>query len=413
MKRNPAALRARLLSSAAILWVLPLLASCGDPSGSGPIGMSDEATTSACPVTIDVPTQSEAVGAAIQISVTQSCPSFTHSMIAYIDGQRCDEGPYPFPNAGCATSDGVQNFAKSTWVQVTPGKHTLNVNNWSASGTVGVSSHITFTYAPRSTDAGATPDAPADALPPGTITVTHLDEHMFEIGNGGADHCTASGGHAYCAGSCNGTCAGSTALSSYTVEPGILGPALGASSTRVDVSGPATDTLEWVKLDPAPKGTGPYEKDTHFVWDFYFYPTTTTHVQAYEFDAFYGANGWWLMMGTQCDLATGNWNGWNEATGHWVPSSIDNCGSFFHVNEWNHIVMHFHRDAGTVGSSTHYYYDSLDVNGVSHSWGLGGFTGRDNGWGDVVGAQVQQDLESSFAGTLSTYYDAFTFEIAP
>jgi hypothetical protein len=53
------------------------------------------------------------------------------------------------------------------------------------------------------------------------------------------------------------------------------------------------------------------------------------------------------------------------------------------------------------------------VNGVSHSWGLGGFTGRDNGWGDVVGAQVQQDLESSFAGTLSTYYDAFTFEIAP
>jgi len=72
--------------------------------------------------------------------------------------------------------------------------------------------------------------------------------------------------------------------------PGILDPALGASSTRVDVSGPATDTLEWVKLDPAPKGTGPYEKDTHFVWDFY----STRHHDprsGYEFDAFYGANG--------------------------------------------------------------------------------------------------------------------------
>jgi hypothetical protein len=171
--------------------------------------------------------------------------------------------------------------------------------------------------------------------------------------------------------------------------------------------------LEWVKIDPAAKGGGRYESDTHFVWDFYFYPTTTTDVQAYEFDAFYGANGWWLMMGTQCDLASGNWNGWNEATGHWVTSSVEDCGSFFRLNEWNHVVIRFHRDPGTVESTTHYYYDGLEVNGVSHAWGLGGFTGKNNGWGDVVGAQVQQDLKSSFTGTLRTYYDAFTFELSP
>ena len=55
----------------------------------------------------------------------------------------------------------------------------------------------------------------------------------------------------------------------------------------------------------------------------------------------------------------------------------------------------------------------LEVNGVSHAWGLSGYTGTKNGWGDVVGVQVQQDLEASFTATLSSYYEAFTFEISP
>jgi hypothetical protein len=260
----------------------------------------------------------------------------------------------------------------------------------------------------------ATGDTALDALPPGTIIVSDLDEHMFKIANGGADHCTTASGHDYCAGSCNGSCAGTDAMSTYSVETGIADPAtLAASSTGVDVSGPSTDTLEWIKLDPAAKGTGLYKSYTHFVWDFYFYPTATTDVQAYEFDAFFGADGYWLMMGSQCDLASGNWNGWNQATGHWIPSSIDGCGSFFHVNAWNHVIIRLHRDPGTVSSATRYYYDDLEVNGVSHSWGLPGFMGSDNDWGDVAGVQVQQDLKGSFSGTLKTYYQAFTLEISP
>jgi hypothetical protein len=420
MSRFLPSVRARihgLPSPMGLLFILALLPSC--EGGKEPIESTGEASIGACPVTIDIPSTNEVTGSSIQISVTQNCSRWTDSMIAYIDGQRCDEAPYPFPNSGCATFKAAQNFSASTWVRVMPGKHTLNVNNWSSDGTVGVSTPIPFTYRFASADAGpdartdSASDAAPDALPPGTINIPHLDEHMFQIANGGADHCTTASSHDYCGGSCNGSCAGSTARSSYSVESKILEPAMDASSTRVEVSGPATDTLEWVKLDPAPKGSGPYQHDTHFVWDFYFYPTTTTDVQAYEFDAFYGANGWWLMMGTQCDLASGNWNGWDEATGHWVSSSVNECGSFFHVNEWNHIILRFHRDPGIVGSSTRYYYDGLEVNGVNHTWGLGGFTGRHNGWDDVIGAQVQQDLKSSFAGTLTTYYDAFTFQISP
>lgn len=262
------------------------------------------------------------------------------------------------------------------------------------------------------TDGGA-PDVGADALPPGTVSVGHLTDYMAKIADGAADHCTTANGHAYCAGSCSGTCAGSKADSTYSVATGVASPAFDGASTQVNVSAATTDTLEWVKLDPAAIGTGPYRDDTHFLWDFYFYPTTTTGVQAYEFDAFFGANGWWLMMGTQCDLATGNWNGWDQASGKWIPSSIEGCGSFFHLNQWNHIVMRFHRDPGPVGSATSYYYDGLEVNGTSYAWGLGGHTGSHNDWDDVVGAQVQQDLMASFSGTLSSYYDAFTFDISP
>jgi hypothetical protein len=53
------------------------------------------------------------------------------------------------------------------------------------------------------------------------------------------------------------------------------------------------------------------------------------------------------------------------------------------------------------------------VNGEPHTWGLGGFTGTDPQWGDVVGVQVQQDLTSAFSGTLSSYYDDLTLEISP
>jgi hypothetical protein len=384
-----------------------------------PFGTTSEASVGVCPVHIEVPSQGEATGRYVQISVSQSCASWTDAMIAYVDGQRCDEAPYPFPNPGCKVTG--QSFAPSTWVEVTPGSHTIIVNNWSSSGAVGVSSPVSFHYTPSHLDGGSDGhvdghaggmDSSSDA-PSGTVTVSDLDQHLFQIANGGADHCKTVGSHQLCAGSCNGACAGSGALSSYSIETGVVSPAEASTSTRVDVKGASTDTLEWVKVDPAAKGTGSHRTATHFTWDFYIYPTTTSNVQAYEFDAFYGSNGYWLMMGTQCDLALGNWNGWNEATGHWVTSSIQDCGSFFRVGEWNHIVLRVHRDVGSVGASTQYYYDDLEVNGTHHAFGLGGFHGTNKGWGDVVGVQVQQDLEASFSGTLSTYYDSFTLDISP
>jgi hypothetical protein len=297
-----------------------------------------------------------------------------------------------------------------------PGRSEAGSGSSSGSGSGSGSSSGAGSSSGTGSDAGtdAAVDAPSDAVPPGTVSVSSLDEYMTTIASGAADKCTHADGHDFCAGSCSGTCAGSKTDSTLSVQTKTATPSLSGASTRVDVSGASTDTLEWVKLDPAAKGSGAYADDTHFRWELDFYPTTLTDVQAYEFDLFFSSNGWWLMMGTQCDLVGGNWNGWNQATGHWIPSSVADCGSFFEVGAWNHVVMTFHRDPGPVTSATRYYYDSLEVNGVSHTWGLdGGFTGTNKGWGDVVGIQVQQDLRSSFASTLASYYDNFTLSVSP
>lgn len=174
---------------------------------------------------------------------------------------------------------------------------------------------------PIGNDAAAT-DASGDALPPGTVSASGLDDSMTKIANGGADQCKTVGAHKYCGGLCDGTCAGTQTDSIYAVQTGNATPSLDGASTRVDVSNPGTDagtdTLEWIKLDPAVKGAGAYADDTHFRWVLDFYPTSLD-IQAYEFDLFYSSNGWWLMMGTQCNLASGNWNGWNQRPGTGSP----------------------------------------------------------------------------------------------
>lgn len=144
---------------AAIGLAAPPLA-CGSTGGEDGAGSVAEASSGSCPVVITIPSQSEAVGQDIQLFVVQTCAGWTSAMRAYVDEVDCGSSAYAYPNAGCDTSGGAQNFSSSTWVRVTPGKHTLVVDNWSASGSVSVSSPVTFSYTPPASgvDAGGGSD---------------------------------------------------------------------------------------------------------------------------------------------------------------------------------------------------------------------------------------------------------------
>ena len=115
-----------------------------------------------------------------------------------------------------------------------------------------------------------------------------------------------------------------------------------------------------------PSGTTRWEPDdsaTNFLWDFYVQldSASVNAAQALEFDAFQFVKGYNYMIGTECNLRGGGvWDTWNEATGHWVHTSIP-CSSFS-PNSWHHIQWYM-----TTNTSNHTYtYVTLVVDGKSY-----------------------------------------------
>lgn len=176
MKSHLGSTLVRGLAAAVAIAIAPL--ACGssggaEGEGSEPPGeATTEASSGSCPVVIAIPSQNEAVGPEIQLSVTQTCPGWTSAMRAYIDSVDCGSSGYAVPNAGCDTTGGAQNFASSTWVKVTPGKHMLTVNNWNASGSVSVSSPVTFTYTAPSGLTVTSPASGASVSDPVTVSAS-------------------------------------------------------------------------------------------------------------------------------------------------------------------------------------------------------------------------------------------------
>jgi hypothetical protein len=172
MNNDPQHKFVRRLATAMGVALIPL--ACGSSGNADPpdVETTAEAASGSCPVTITIPSQNEAVGASVQISVTQSCSNWTNAMIAYLDQIDCSSSAYPYPSSGCHTAGGAQNFSTSTWIQVTPGKHTLLVNNWDSKGDVSVSSTVTFTYAGPAGLTIASPAGGATVSDPVTVTAS-------------------------------------------------------------------------------------------------------------------------------------------------------------------------------------------------------------------------------------------------
>ena len=91
------------------------------------------------------------------------------------------------------------------------------------------------------------------------------------------------------------------------------------------------------------------------------------------------------MIGTECNLRGGGvWDTWNEATGHWIHTSIP-CTSFS-PNTWHHIQWYM-----TTNTSNHTYtYVTLVVDGDSHPVNVTQ-SAKNLHWSDNLGVQFQMD----------------------
>jgi hypothetical protein len=163
-------------------------------------------------------------------------------------------------------------------------------------------------------------------------------------------------------------------------------PSLDGSSMELYNSGEWANAL-WYQQLGASSGA------TNFLWDFYFQvdDASSSAAQALEFDSFQSVDGYDYMFGSQCDIAVGKWDVWNEAGGAWEHTSIS-CGHP-EPNVWHHIQWYVQRQT----NAKTYTFVTLVVDGTSYSINKT-YSARNVGWQDDVGVQYQLDVNASGGG---------------
>lgn len=189
-------------------------------------------------------------------------------------------------------------------------------------------------------------------------------------------------------GSCDASnCAGGSGNGNYTFTQYVSSPSLSGESTQLYVQGAWNDAL-WFK-----KFGGGYDYATNMLWDFYVRldSNASTGAQALEYDMFQFLSGYNYMIGSECNIAAGVWDTWNEATGHWVHTTIPCHG--FPANTWHHIQWYVQ----TNHTNHTYHYVVLVVDGVAYPVNQT-YQAKNIGWDHNIGCQWQLDDNASGHG---------------
>jgi hypothetical protein len=158
------------------------------------------------------------------------------------------------------------------------------------------------------------------------------------------------------------------------------------NSLEVYNSGVWANALWWKKV-------GAQDSASNFLWDFYAQvdDASLTAAQALEYDSFQFIGGYNYMFGSQCNLAAGKWDVWNELGGQWIHTSIA-CKTFA-PNVWHHIQWYV-----TTNASAHTYtFETLVVDGTSYTVDQT-YSAKNLSWADNVGVQYQLDVNASGTG---------------
>lgn len=184
--------------------------------------------------------------------------------------------------------------------------------------------------------------------------------------------------------SCNDPgCSGGSGAGVYTMAQDQATPSLSGSSMELDNSGAWGDALWWNKL-------GPHPDASNFLWNFDFQvdDASLTAAQALEFDQFQFLAGYNYMMGTECNYATGFWDLWDGAAGHWRRTEVP-CLQF-QPGVWHHITLFAQR----APADSTYTFVTLSVDGISYALNQS-YSAKNVGWDGQIGVQYQLDVNGS------------------
>lgn len=187
--------------------------------------------------------------------------------------------------------------------------------------------------------------------------------------------------------SCNqSSCSGGSGNGVYWMAQFQSQPSLSGASTELYNSGVWENALFYEKL-------GAMNNVTNLLWDFYIQVDNNagTAAQALEYDSFQFLNGYNYMIGSQCNIAAGWWDVWDELHGHWIHTTIPCHG--FTPNTWHHIQWYVQ----TNHTAQTYHYVTLVVDGVIHPINAT-YSAKNLDWGNNLGVQYQLDDNATGQG---------------
>jgi len=187
--------------------------------------------------------------------------------------------------------------------------------------------------------------------------------------------------------SCNSpSCSGGSGNGTYWMAQFQSQPSLSGASTEIYNSGVWSNALFYEKL-------GEKDNITNLLWDFYVQvdSNAASAAQALEYDSFQFVGGYNYMIGSQCDIAAGVWDVWDELDGHWIHTTLACHG--FPANTWHHIQWY----VTTNHTTRTYHYVTLVIDGIPHPVNQT-YSAKDLNWGDNLGVQYQLDVNATGEG---------------
>jgi len=205
---------------------------------------------------------------------------------------------------------------------------------------------------------------------------------------------------------CTAPCPGVT----WSMDRHVSSPSLSGNAAKLSLGGstPYSDALWSIPLigqnttQSMPDSQHTLLPTLHnFTYDAYFYGSTLNLTQVLEFDINMYMKGLGFLWGTQCRIAGGHeWDIWNDATAHWVPTGIP-CNPV--NNGWNHLTIQVKREADNT-----LLYQSISLNGVTANLNktTSPFSVPGGWWGVTANYQMDGNYKQS---SNTTYLDNFTF----
>jgi hypothetical protein len=332
----------------------------------------------------------------LTVSVVATSPNKILSWAVYVDGTQVQ----PDDNSGDidGSTGNTTGVFDTTLSAAGTGTHTIGVNTWDDTNAVKVY-QVTVTIV-----ASPLPTPPEDAY-------TYV-KMQTPAGDGSWDVCDSSG----CSGS-SGTGSGTLVLNA-SVDDSVLPESLSGASMLETSTGSGVNTLGYRNLGCP---TTDCEGLSNFLDDFWLYIPTgdAGQLRALEFDpdVFNGVD--WYKMSMQCDSATGDWQFWNEVTGHWIPRDATSqdptapkiaCAMTTAQDQWKTGAWHHYQLFGEMDQSAGTYtYETLVLDGVTvyDDLGLTCYPKADTE-GTTLNIQQQIDNETP-ASASSIYYDNYNF----